>query len=129
MSLEDRDYELAGLAVTDPERLSDAELGRLYHRVRVVFRRYENDYFQYRTGNFDSTTWAGYARSILDDAFGNPVVRAMWKLQRDNFDERFTDFMDDALAKSLARGGLPSTAKARFLEAMRESTAHPAQRE
>ena len=117
MALEERDFELMAKAIQEPSSVTESELLRIYYRVRVTFRRYENDYFQYRAGNFDRAAWEGYWRSIQQDTLANPLIVAMWKLQRTHFDENFSCVMDEAVAE-VPPDLEPPFSKARFLEAM-----------
>ena len=42
-------------------KLSNAEFYRAYYLCRVMFRRMEHDYYQYRVCTFDSKTWKAYS--------------------------------------------------------------------
>ena len=55
------DLELLIRLITDYEKLSNAEFYRAYYLCRVMFRRMEHDYYQYRVCTFDSKTWKAYS--------------------------------------------------------------------
>ena len=121
MGLEERDFELMSKAIQEPSSVTETELLRIYYRVRVTLRRYENDYFQYRSGNFDPAAWEGYWRSIQQDTLANPLIVAMWKLQRTHFDENFSRVMDQAVPEVRADID-PPFSKTLFLEAVEQAT-------
>ena len=88
-SLSIEDIELMTRMVTDHENLTQAEFYRCYYLTRVMFRRMEHDYYQYRAGTFAKETWDAYAIAFQRDTYSNPGTRAMWELQSDFVDPEF----------------------------------------
>lgn len=85
---------------TESRELSHAEFLRAYYLYRVMFRRMENDFYQFRSGTFDQGTWESYVASWQSDMFATPGCRAMWNMQRAYFGPEFRQAFDDAAAGS-----------------------------
>lgn len=100
-------------AAKDPDSLSDVDYYRLYSIERVLFRRFENDFFQVRSGTFDPEAWQGYRQSLLVDVLASPGSRAMWEQQRPFFAPEFAAFIDAKLeeARALAPADLSRGAR------------------
>jgi len=94
------DLQLLISLTTKPGELTAADFFRGYYLCRVVFRRMEHDFYQFKAGTFDSDTWHAYVASWREDTFANPTFRAMWKLQRDYLDPKFVQFMDGVVDES-----------------------------
>lgn len=92
------DLELLLRLNVDHRELSDAQFLRAYFLTRVMFRRMEHDYYQYRGDTFERGTWQAYVRAFVRDTFTTPANRAMWRLQEGFFDPDFTRFMDGVIA-------------------------------
>jgi len=91
------DAELADLLVrarAAPDQLDRVELYRIFTLGRATFRRYENDYFQFKSGTFDAEAWRGYRSSLRDEVFAGPSMRALWTLSRDKFSPEFAAMVD-----------------------------------
>ena len=88
-----KDIELLISLATKPSELPIAEFYRGYYLCRVMFRRMEHDYFQFKVGTFEPGTWNAYVRSFREDTFRNPAVRVMWKLQSNYLDPKFCEYM------------------------------------
>lgn len=86
--------DLLTRASTHPESLGISELAQMYLATRGQFRRFENDYYQFRNGLFDQGTWSGYRNSLREDFLSAPVVRAFWRLHRDKFAPEFAALVD-----------------------------------
>ena len=84
-------------ATADPDSLSEADYIRFFSLARVLFRRFENDFFQYRSGTFDSGGWEGYRRSLTTEIIASPTIRAFWEQQRSVFAPEFTAYVDAQL--------------------------------
>ena len=97
-STEDLDL-LIDLA-SEPDSLSNAQFYRAYYLCRVMFRRMENDYYQFQNGTFEPETWEAYVGSFREDTFQNPAVRAMWALQSGYFDPSFVKYMQDVVSEA-----------------------------
>ncbi len=82
-------------ADADPSSVEESDYLRLYYDARVLFRRFENDFFQYRSGTFDFGAWEGYRHSLATDILSSANSRAFWKQQRSSFAPEFVAFMDE----------------------------------
>ena len=92
-SLSTADIDILISLATKPTEMTTAEFYRGYYLCRVLFRRMENDYFQFNAGTFEPATWEAYVRGFREDTFNNPAVRVMWKLQSDYLDPAFRKYM------------------------------------
>jgi hypothetical protein len=81
----------------DPESVSETDYVRLYLSARVLFRRFENDFFQYQSGTFDPGGWEGYRNSLVADVLGSPTLRAFWHQQRPLFAPDFVAYVEKQL--------------------------------
>ena len=97
------DIQLLISLATKPGELTTANFYRGYYLCRVVFRRMEHDYYQYKADTFDRDTWNAYVASWREDTFNNPTFRAMWKLQKDYLNPKFVQFMDGVVDESRRR--------------------------
>ena len=97
------DLDLLISLVTQPKELTPASFYRGYYLCRVIFRRMEHDYYQYKADTFDKDTWNAYLSSWREDTFNNPAFRAMWKLQRDYLAPNFVTFMDSVVEEARQR--------------------------
>ena len=89
--------------------------------ARVIFRRYENDFYQYNGGVLDESSWEGYRRSLASDVLSQPSMRAMWAIQRQNFGEQFRTFMDAEV--DAVRGREPTVWADEWRRALQEEAA------
>lgn len=104
--------ELRVRAAADPDSLSESEYVRLFLSARVLFRRFENDFFQYRSGTFDPGGWEGYRRSLVVDVLSSKSMRAFWAQQRSTFAPEFVSYVDEELISAresrAASSGMPN---------------------
>ena len=105
------DIQLLISLVTEPKELTGASFYRGYYLCRVIFRRMEHDYYQYKADTFDRDTWNAYLASWREDTFTNPAIRAMWKLQRGYLDPNFVTFMDGVVEEARQRGSFDARKK------------------
>jgi hypothetical protein len=84
-------------AAADPDSVSESDYIRLFSLTRVLLRRAENDFFQYKSGTFDPGGWEGYRRSITTEILASPTVRAFWEQQRSVFAPDFSAYVDEHL--------------------------------
>lgn len=94
------DIDLLICLATTPSKLTLAEFYRGYYVCRVIFRRMENDYFQFKAGTFDSETWDAYVNSFREDTFKNPALRVMWKLQATHLNPAFYEYMQPQIEEA-----------------------------
>ena len=92
-------------ADADPDSVSGSDYMRLLYLTRVLLRRFENDFFQYRSGTFDPGGWVGYRQSFMTEILASPSVRAFWEQQRSVFAPEFAAYVDEQLdaAREAAR--------------------------
>ena len=81
------------------------DVSRAFALARVLFRRFENDYFQYRSGTFDSGAWLGYRTSLREEVLSQAANRAIWVLTRDRFSPEFAALVDREVEAVRAAGG------------------------
>jgi hypothetical protein len=89
--------DLRNRAAADPSSVSESDYIRLYSHARVLFRRFENDFFQYRSGTFDSGAWEGYRHSLATDILASASTRAFWEQQRSAFGPEFIAFIEEQI--------------------------------
>lgn len=92
--------ELQRRARFDPGSVTESEYVQLYSHARVLFRRFENDFFQYRSGTFDPGAWEGYRNSLTSEILASPSIRAFWEQQRFAFAPQFIAFIDELLVSA-----------------------------
>ena len=100
---------------------TDEQIIRLWWIARMSFRRFENDFYQYNSGVFDQSAFEGYRKSLANDVLSDPGMRAMWRIQRVNFGDAFTAFMNAEV--DAARGQQPRPWADQWRRAMREEPA------
>jgi hypothetical protein len=84
-------------AASDPDSVSEPDSVKLFSLARVLFRRFENDFYQYRSGTFDYAEWEGYHQSFLREIMASPTMRAFWEQQRPVFASEFSAYVQDQL--------------------------------
>ena len=94
------DIDLLISLAKNPSKLTNADFYRGYYLCRVMFRRMEHDYFQFKVGTFDPATWNAYVKSFREDTFSNPAVRAMWKLQFTYLNPNFCEYMQPEIEEA-----------------------------
>ena len=83
----------------DPAALDEDQRARYFLLVRAYLRGYENDYYQYRHGTFDTEPWEGYLNALHADGLSHPGIRLHWTRDRGNFDSAFVEFIDRELVR------------------------------
>jgi len=114
------DLDLMLRLATEPTELTHAEFLRVYYLYRALFRRMENDYYQYRNGVFDQGTWEAYVMSWERDMFSTPSCRAMWGLQRSTFGPQFCEVFDAVSARAART---PTPLRRQYIELLGAETA------
>ena len=113
--------ELADLLVRsrlEPDKLTPAEFYRVWAVGRGTFRRFENDYFQFKSGTFDAGAWLGYRNSLREEILSSPTMRALWVLTREKFSPEFAALVDSEADVARAAG---AQSERRDLEQWREA--------
>lgn len=98
LSLED--LEILITLSTNHSELSHPQFLRAYYLNRVIFRRMENDFYQYQAGTFDEATWQAYVKSFEIDTFAGVGARVMWKMQSAFLNPTFVKFMDEIVERA-----------------------------
>lgn len=68
--------------------------------TRAIFRRYENDYYQWRAGTFDREAFEGFRRSLRGDVMEISAVRTLWKLDRKYYAHELVVFVDSEIERA-----------------------------
>jgi len=58
----------------------------------TAFRLWESNYFQWKSGDFDSHIWRGFERQ-LSDLSSYQGVRDFWNLRKHHFSDEFQEFV------------------------------------
>jgi hypothetical protein len=96
--------DLLSRAAADPDSFTESDYDRLFFVARALFRRFENDFFQHRSGTFDPGGWEGYRRSFATEIITLPAIRACWQQQRTVFAPEFTAYVDAQLETARQEG-------------------------
>lgn len=86
--------------VSGAEILDESERFRVALLMRMMFRTFENQFYQNQQG-FLTELWPGY-RHTLADFLQLPFVREWWPTQKDAFGPAFRNFVDRELASTQA---------------------------
>lgn len=87
-----------------PERLNEDEMTQFGYLGISLFRRFENVYFQYRSGNVDEDFWNGHRDNILW-FFHRPGMQAWWPERKFAFSRQFREFLDESKPDEIASPG------------------------
>ena len=96
--------ELLVRARLEPHELDPVEFSRLFAIARGTFRRFENDYFQFKSGTFDAEAWRGYCSSLREEVLSAPGMRALWVITRERFSPEFAALVDREAEAARAAG-------------------------
>ncbi len=119
MTVEPELADLLDRASREPDKLDRVELSRVFLIGRAAFRRFENDYFQFKSGTFDTGAWLGYLNSLREEILSTPCMRAQWALTRDSFSPEFAALVDREAEAARAAG--ENSAPEDFMEQWREA--------
>lgn len=81
--------------LTSPDQLDEKESFRFALLLISQFRRYENLFFQYRSGMIDEDYWIAQRENILW-FFHRPGVQIWWKEKRLAFGQGFRHFLESS---------------------------------
>ena len=81
---------------TSQGTIGDEEKTRLMFWIVASMRARENEWFQYRQGVLDATTWASY-RQVIPFTLGTQRARALWHLCQVFFDSEFVEIVDEMI--------------------------------
>ena len=68
--------------------------------ARSMFVAFENQYYQYRQGTLDESTYLGYERCIATQVLNNPGFRVWWEQNRPVFSPEFAEYVDRMIANT-----------------------------
>lgn len=88
------------IGISKPGELSEDDFYRFAMYSISQFRRYENLFFQYRSGLVDDEFWAGQSNNILW-FFYRPGTQAWWKDKRLTFSTSFREYMENSKESDL----------------------------
>lgn len=83
------------IGLTNPNDLTEDERMQFALLCVSQFRRYENLYFQYRTGLVDEDFWDGHRENILW-FFYRPGMQTWWKERRLAFSKGFREYVESS---------------------------------
>jgi hypothetical protein len=90
------DPELLSLfarGMEDFDVLEAEQKARISQIFYVLFRSFENMYYQHRMGYLDEEIWTGWKRLSLA-YFKRPGFQLWWSIRRDVFSESFVEFLE-----------------------------------
>ena len=92
------DKELARIfriGMTKPDELEEDEFVQFGYLGISLFRRFENVFFQYRSGMIGDDFWNGHRDNIVW-FFHRPGTQRWWKDRKFAFSKSFREFLDDS---------------------------------
>ncbi len=87
--------------MADPDSLSEDEYLQFAYLGISLFRKYENAYFQYRSGMIDDTFWDGHRDNLLW-FFHRPGTQRWWKERRLGFSKIFREYLESTSSADMA---------------------------
>jgi hypothetical protein len=88
------DIIMRGLA--GDQTLDDVQAARYVYSYRRTLLSWEDSYLQHREGLVDANRHAGTVTRVRK-LFQSPGYRAIWKMERENYETGFRAFMDDLM--------------------------------
>ena len=87
--------------MADPDTLDPDEYIQFAYLGISLFRKYENAYFQYKSGMIDDDFWDGHRDNLLW-FFHRPGTQRWWKERRLGFSRSFREYLESTSAKDVA---------------------------
>lgn len=87
--------------MADPDRLDEDEYIQFAYLGISLFRKYENAYFQYRSGMIDDEFWDGHRDNLLW-FFHRPGTQRWWRERRLGFSKSFREYLESTTAADMA---------------------------
>lgn len=81
------------VGMADPDKLDEDEYLQFAYLGISLFRRYENAYFQYRSGMIDDEFWNGHRDNLLW-FYHRPGTQRWWQERRLGFSRFFRDYLE-----------------------------------
>jgi len=88
----------------DPDSLTEDEFTQFAYLGISLFRRFENVYFQYKSGMIDEDFWIGHRDNILW-FFHRPGMQRWWKDRKFAFSKSFREFLDSSRPEQIESPG------------------------
>ena len=89
------------IGLSTPDQLDEDEYFRFTLMGISQFRRYENLFFQYRSGLIDDDFWIGHRENILW-FFHRPGMQAWWKEKRLTYSKSFREYLESTKPTEVA---------------------------
>lgn len=83
--------------------LTGAEVYQASLANELIFRYWENAYYQYRQGLYDDIEFSGHRGAMTVSVNGRPRLTRYWCLNRDYYSQPFVDFLDSILTPGACR--------------------------
>lgn len=87
--------------MADPDKLDADEYLQFAYLGISLFRKYENAYFQYRSGMIDDEFWDGHRDNLLW-FFHRPGTQRWWKERRMGFSKSFREYLESTTLTDMA---------------------------
>lgn len=87
--------------MADPDLLSEEEYLQFAYLGISLFRKYENAYFQYRSGMIDDEFWDGHRDNLLW-FFHRPGTQRWWGERRLGFSKAFREYLESTSQNDMA---------------------------
>lgn len=87
--------------MADPDRLDEDEYLQFAYLGISLFRKYENAYFQYRSGMIDDEFWDGHRDNLLW-FFHRPGTQRWWRERRLGFSKSFREYLESTAESDVA---------------------------
>jgi len=89
------------VGMADPDKLDEDEYLQFAYLGISLFRKYENAYFQYRSGMIDDAFWDGHRDNLLW-FFHRPGTQRWWGERRLGFSKAFREYLESTSAADMA---------------------------
>ena len=90
------------VGMATPERLDEDEYLQFAYLGISLFRKYENAYFQYRSGMIDDEFWDGHRDNLLW-FFHRPGTQRWWRERRLGFSKPFREYLESTSEADVAK--------------------------
>ena len=87
--------------MADPDLLDDDEYLQFAYLGISLFRKYENAFFQYRSGMIDDEFWDGHRDNLLW-FFHRPGTQRWWKERRLGFSKAFREYLESTTHRDMS---------------------------
>jgi hypothetical protein len=92
---------LYAVGMADPDQLDEDEYLQFAYLGISLFRKYENAYFQYRSGMIDDEFWDGHRDNLLW-FFHRPGTQRWWSERRLGFSKSFREYLESTSQTDMA---------------------------